>query len=219
MIFTFYKALGKSVGVLPRRGRQDRPRQGAHGQGGEKGVKILLPTDVVVADKFAADAKTQTCPSTTSPRAGWASTSARSPLKSFQAELNECKSVIWNGPMGVFEMEAFAKGTFAYRRHPREPRRASRSSVAATPSPPSRRLASRTRCRTSPPAAAPPSSSSRARCSPASPRSTRRKRLSMKRRSVHLERGRRFFRRRRRTARDVERRPTRRLLVGVCGGL
>ena len=34
-------------------------------------------------------------------------------VKSFQAELNECKSVIWNGPMGVFEMDAFAKGTFA----------------------------------------------------------------------------------------------------------
>jgi phosphoglycerate kinase len=34
-------------------------------------------------------------------------------VKSFQDELNECKSVIWNGPMGVFEMDAFAKGTFA----------------------------------------------------------------------------------------------------------
>jgi phosphoglycerate kinase len=34
-------------------------------------------------------------------------------VKSFQKELNECKSVIWNGPMGVFEMDAFAKGTFA----------------------------------------------------------------------------------------------------------
>ena len=34
-------------------------------------------------------------------------------VKAFQKELNECKSVIWNGPMGVFEMEAFAKGTFA----------------------------------------------------------------------------------------------------------
>jgi 3-phosphoglycerate kinase len=33
-------------------------------------------------------------------------------LKNFQAELQDCKSVIWNGPMGVFEMEAFAKGTF-----------------------------------------------------------------------------------------------------------
>ena len=33
-------------------------------------------------------------------------------LKSFQAELQDCKTVIWNGPMGVFEMEAFAKGTF-----------------------------------------------------------------------------------------------------------
>jgi phosphoglycerate kinase len=34
-------------------------------------------------------------------------------VASFQKELNECKSVIWNGPMGVFEMDAFAKGTFA----------------------------------------------------------------------------------------------------------
>ena len=34
-------------------------------------------------------------------------------VKSFQAELQDCKTVIWNGPMGVFEMEAFAKGTFS----------------------------------------------------------------------------------------------------------
>ena len=79
----------------------------------EKGVKLLLPSDVVVADAFAADAKTQTVSVDAIPD-GWMGLDiGPDSVKEFQKELNECKSVIWNGPMGVFEMDAFAKGTFA----------------------------------------------------------------------------------------------------------
>lgn len=78
-----------------------------------KGVQILLPTDVVVADKFAADANTKVVSVDDIPD-GWMGLDiGPDSVKAFQSELAKCKTVIWNGPMGVFEMEAFAKGTFA----------------------------------------------------------------------------------------------------------
>jgi len=78
-----------------------------------KGVKILLPTDVVIADKFAADANTKIVSVDDIPD-GWMGLDiGPESVKAFQTELKECKTVIWNGPMGVFEMDAFAKGTFA----------------------------------------------------------------------------------------------------------
>jgi phosphoglycerate kinase len=76
-------------------------------------VQILLPTDVVVADKFAADANTKVVSVDNIPD-GWMGLDiGPDSIKSFQKELSSCKTVIWNGPMGVFEMDAFAKGTFA----------------------------------------------------------------------------------------------------------
>merc|ERR1711990_71521 len=113
MIFTFYKALGKSVGAsLVEDDKIDLAKE-LMAKAEAKGVKLLLPTDVVVADKFAADANTQLVSVDNIPE-GWMGLDVGpDSVKSFQAELNECKSVIWNGPMGVFEMDAFAKGTFA----------------------------------------------------------------------------------------------------------
>ena len=113
MIFTFYKALGKDVGSsLVEDDKIDLAKE-LMAKAEEKGVKLLLPTDVVVADAFAADAKTQTVSVDAIPD-GWMGLDiGPDSVKEFQKELNECKSVIWNGPMGVFEMDAFAKGTFA----------------------------------------------------------------------------------------------------------
>ena len=113
MIFTFYKALGKSVGgSLVEDDKIDLAKE-LMAKAKAKGVKLLLPTDVVVADKFAADANTKIVSVDAIPD-GWMGLDiGPDSVKSFQTELNECKSVIWNGPMGVFEMEAFAKGTFA----------------------------------------------------------------------------------------------------------
>jgi phosphoglycerate kinase len=113
MIFTFYKAQGKSVGSsLVEDDKIDLAKE-LMAKAEAKGVKILLPTDVVVADNFAADANTQIVSVDDIPE-GWMGLDiGPDSVKSFQAELNECKSVIWNGPMGVFEMDAFAKGTFA----------------------------------------------------------------------------------------------------------
>ena len=75
------------------------------------GVKVLLPKDSVCADKFAADAATQVCPSNQIP-AGWMGLDiGPSAARSFAGVIRKSQTVIWNGPMGVFEMPAFANGT------------------------------------------------------------------------------------------------------------
>jgi len=113
MIFTFYKALGKSVGASLVEDDKVELAKTLMAEAEKKGVKLLLPTDVVVADKFAADANTKVVSVDAIPD-GWMGLDiGPDSVASFQKELNECKSVIWNGPMGVFEMDAFAKGTFA----------------------------------------------------------------------------------------------------------
>merc|ERR1719164_251563 len=123
MIFTFYKALGKSVGSSLVEDDKVELAKELMAKAEAKGVKLLLPTDVVVADKFAADAETQIVSVDEIPD-GWMGLDVGpDSVKTFQAELEQCKSVIWNGPMGVFEMEAFAKGTFAIADTPRAHRR------------------------------------------------------------------------------------------------
>ncbi len=111
MIFTFYKARGMSVGgSLVEDDKLDLAKK-LEAKAKEKGVEFLLPTDVIVADKFAADANTQTVSVDSIPD-GWMGLDiGPDSVKTFQDALADCKSVIWNGPMGVFEMEAFAKGT------------------------------------------------------------------------------------------------------------
>ena len=111
MIFTFFKARGMDVGSsLVEEDKLDLAKK-LEAKAKEKGVEFLLPTDVVIADKFAADANTQTVSVDSIPD-GWMGLDiGPDSIKTFQAALEDCKSVIWNGPMGVFEMEAFAKGT------------------------------------------------------------------------------------------------------------
>ena len=113
MIFTFYKARGMSVGgSLVEEDKLDLAKK-LEAKAKEKGVEFLLPTDVIVADKFAADANTQTVSVDSIPD-GWMGLDiGPDSVKTFQDALANCKSVIWNGPMGVFEMEKFAKGTEA----------------------------------------------------------------------------------------------------------
>ena len=75
------------------------------------GDKIVLPTDVVVADKFAADAENKVADATEIPE-GWMGLDiGPASAEAFGKVLAESKTVFWNGPMGVFEMEAFAAGT------------------------------------------------------------------------------------------------------------
>merc|ERR1711881_446624 len=78
----------------------------------EKGVELFLADDVVIADKFAEDANNKVVGVNDIPD-GWMGLDiGPETLKNINTGLAECKTVIWNGPMGVFEMEAFSKGTF-----------------------------------------------------------------------------------------------------------
>jgi phosphoglycerate kinase len=111
MIFTFYKARGLNVGKsLVEEDKLDLARA-LEAKAKEKGVQLLLPTDVVVADKFSPDANSQIVDINHIPD-GWMGLDiGPDSLKFFQAELADCKTVIWNGPMGVFEFDKFAAGT------------------------------------------------------------------------------------------------------------
>ncbi|MEB3343477.1 phosphoglycerate kinase [Okeania sp.] len=113
MIFTFYKARGLSVGKSLVEDDKIELAKSLEAKAKEKGVAMLLPTDVVVADKFDPEANTQTVSIEEIPD-GWMGLDiGPESAKVFQDALGDCKTVIWNGPMGVFEMEKFAKGTEA----------------------------------------------------------------------------------------------------------
>jgi phosphoglycerate kinase len=111
MVFTFYKARGLNVGKSLVEDDKLELAKSLEAKAKERGVAFLLPTDVIVADKFAADANTQTVSVENIPD-GWMGLDiGPDSVKTFQAALADCKTVIWNGPMGVFEMEKFAVGT------------------------------------------------------------------------------------------------------------
>jgi phosphoglycerate kinase len=116
MIFTFYKARGLSVGKSLVEDEFVELARTLETKAKEKGVQLLLPTDVVVADNFAPDANAQTVSIEAIPD-GWMGLDiGPDAVKTFQAALADCKTVIWNGPMGVFEFDKFAVGTEAIAR-------------------------------------------------------------------------------------------------------
>jgi phosphoglycerate kinase len=113
MIFTFYKARGLSVGKSLVEEDKLELAKSLEAKAKERGVALLLPTDVVLADNFAADANSQTVTIEAIPD-GWMGLDiGPDSVKVFQAALADCKTVIWNGPMGVFEFDKFAAGTEA----------------------------------------------------------------------------------------------------------
>lgn len=113
MIFTFYKARGLSVGKSLVEEDKLELAKALEAKAKERGVEFLLPTDVVVADNFAPDANAQTVEVENIPD-GWMGLDiGPDAIKTFQDALADCGSVIWNGPMGVFEFDKFAKGTEA----------------------------------------------------------------------------------------------------------
>ncbi|AGB41993.1 3-phosphoglycerate kinase [Halobacteroides halobius DSM 5150] len=76
-----------------------------------KGVNLVLPEDVVIADDFAADADNKAVPADEIEEGWQALDIGPKTIEKFSAVLKDAKTVVWNGPMGVFEMDAFAKGT------------------------------------------------------------------------------------------------------------
>ncbi len=113
MIFTFYKARGLNVGKSLVEEDKLELAKTLEAKAKERGVSLLLPTDVVVADNFSPDANARTVSIENIPD-GWMGLDiGPDSIKVFQEALNHCKSVIWNGPMGVFEFDKFAAGTEA----------------------------------------------------------------------------------------------------------
>ena len=113
MIFTFYKARGLNVGKSLVEEDKLELAKSLEAKAKERGVALLLPTDVVVADKFAPDANSQTVSIENIPD-GWMGLDiGPDSVKVFQDALADTKTVIWNGPMGVFEFDKFAVGTEA----------------------------------------------------------------------------------------------------------
>ncbi|MBD2564604.1 MULTISPECIES: phosphoglycerate kinase [Nostoc] len=113
MIFTFYKARGLNVGKSLVEEDKLELAKSLEAKAKERGVALLLPTDVVLADNFAPDANSQTVSIENIPD-GWMGLDiGPDSVKFFQEALADTKTVIWNGPMGVFEFDKFALGTEA----------------------------------------------------------------------------------------------------------
>ncbi|MBD2510945.1 MULTISPECIES: phosphoglycerate kinase [unclassified Nostoc] len=113
MIFTFYKARGLNVGKSLVEEDKLELAKSLEAKAKERGVALLLPTDVVLADNFAPDANSQTVSIENIPD-GWMGLDiGPDSVKFFQEALADTKTVIWNGPMGVFEFDKFAAGTEA----------------------------------------------------------------------------------------------------------
>ena len=113
MCFTFMRAQGKAIGAslveedwVQRAGEMLKLAE-------ERGCQIVLPADYVVADRFAADAATQTVSADAIPD-GWMGLDVGpATCADYAARIAGAKTLFWNGPMGVFEMDAFAAGTRA----------------------------------------------------------------------------------------------------------
>lgn len=113
MAYTFFKAMGYEIGDSLLDAESIDLAKQLMETAKQKGVKLLLPVDTVVAKAFAADAEHMTVASNAIP-AGWQGLDIGEKTRElFAAEIKNAKTVIWNGPMGVFEFPEFAKGTEA----------------------------------------------------------------------------------------------------------
>ena len=114
MCFTFLVAQGHQVGASLVEVDQVETVKGFLADAKSRGVELVLPTDLVIADAFAADANTQIVSVESGVPDGWMGLDIGPESAAHFAELVEdSATVVWNGPMGVFEMEAFAAGTRA----------------------------------------------------------------------------------------------------------
>ena len=111
MAYTFYKAMGWEIGTSLLDADSIELAKGLMDKAKAKGVDLLLPVDTVVAKEFAADAEHMTVDSDKIPEGWMGMDIGPKSVEKFRAVIVGAKTVVWNGPMGVFEFPAFAEGT------------------------------------------------------------------------------------------------------------
>ena len=109
MCFTFFKAQGYEVGDSLVEDDHLGEAQRLLGEAGEK--KLVLPVDVVVAEKMEEGAETETVGADAIPAGRMGLDVGPRTVEEFRSHIVDARTIFWNGPMGVFEIEAFAKGT------------------------------------------------------------------------------------------------------------
>ncbi len=118
MLFTFLAAQGHKVGSSLLEADQIETVKGYLAEAAERGVEIVLPTDVVVAASFSADAEHVVTPADAIEQTPFGASGLGLDIgpetsAAFAAHIRDSKTVFWNGPMGVFELAPFAAGTLA----------------------------------------------------------------------------------------------------------
>jgi phosphoglycerate kinase len=111
MVFTFLAAQGKEIGTSLVENDLIETVKGLIKQAADSGVKLVLPTDILVAPKFASDAPATLVAADSIPADQMGLDIGPDSAESFAAAIRSCKTIFWNGPMGVFEFPAFASGT------------------------------------------------------------------------------------------------------------
>ena len=113
MMFTFFKAMGLEIGKSILDEEHVDVAAGLIKKAEEKGVKLLLPVDTVCASEFSNDAERKTVDRESIPSDMMGMDIGPKSIELFAAAIRDAKTVVWNGPMGVFEMPNFAEGTKA----------------------------------------------------------------------------------------------------------
>lgn len=113
MAYTFYKAEGKEIGTSLLEAEKIDLAKEVLANAKKSGIKFLLPKDVVVASEFNNDSPSTVVSVDAIPADKMGLDIGPETVKLFSAELANAKTIVWNGPMGVFEMDNFAKGTNA----------------------------------------------------------------------------------------------------------
>lgn len=114
MAYTFFKAQGYAVGDSLFEEDQIPEAQALLAESQRLGIPLILPSDILIADAIKPDASTKVVDAKQGIPAGWQGVDiGPQTISQFTAELQKAKTVLWNGPLGVFEIEPFAKGTLA----------------------------------------------------------------------------------------------------------
>lgn len=116
MIFTFFRAMGYDTGKSLVEEDKVELASRLLKKAEEKNIRMLLPTDVVAATEFSAGAETRTVDVASIPSGMMGLDIGPKTIDLYSREILQAKTIVWNGPMGVFELEPFAKGTIAIAR-------------------------------------------------------------------------------------------------------